>query len=73
MDKFVVMNNEGKFGVSVERNGFAINSKNILMWTPNVNEATLFTALLFRNIDATGVVAKIPAEETRVVKLLGKN
>ena len=73
MDKFVVMNNEGKFGVALNKNSFGGNGSISLRWTLNVNEATLFTALLFKNVDATGVVAKIPAEETRVVKLLGKD
>jgi len=39
MDKFVVMNNEGKFGVSVERNGFAINSKDTFSWRRPSNDS----------------------------------
>lgn len=72
MKKFVVMNGEGKFGVEAGKSGFGANSLSNLNWTFKINEATLFTTLSFKNVDGKEVIAKILAEETRVVTLLGE-
>lgn len=73
MDKFIVMNSNGEFGIEVVRNGFGGNGSTNLRWTLKINEATLFTPLSFRNVNDRDVIAKLPAEETRIVRLLGRD
>ncbi|APC44318.1 hypothetical protein [Pseudoalteromonas phage PH357] len=72
--EFVIINRKGEYGVEKLHTGFGGNGTSKLTFTPDINKATLFTKSSYDMIQVDykrDIVAKIPAEETRVVSLIG--
>ena len=68
--KFVIINSKGEYGVEKLHTSLGGN----ITFTPDINKATLFTKASYDMVQIDykrDIVAKIPAEETRVVNLIG--
>ena len=75
METFIVMNEHGEFGVETNPSGFGGNGTTKLSFQSDINRATVFIELRYRNLCKNSkkqVVIKIPAVEERKVRLVGR-
>lgn len=73
--KFIVMNSKGQYGVEVPHTGFGGNGTSKLIFTDDINKATLFQKMVYDKVGVDykkDVVVKLAADETRVVTLVGE-
>lgn len=73
METFIILNAEGNYGVEITPTGFGGNGTTKANFQSDINKATLFNGQTYALLNAdckSQVVAKIPATEQRIVRLV---